>query len=285
MNGKNRDFTVYILIAFGLGWILQITGMYLGGVYYSIFVALCMFAPIVAVAAIHKLKDIHWRLNFKKSWKQLLMALFLPAVFTVLGGALYFLLNPSAYDPNMGVFAQTVNVPENTVSLSSMMISQIIVAVTGAPLFNAIFAVGEEAGWRGYMTPELQKKFGRVRGILISGVIWALWHGPLIVLAGYEYGIGYFGFPITGILVMCVFATTLGIFLSWLYEKTDSIIVSAIGHGAVNAIGVLPLYFMKTMPTSYLFGPMLPGLISIIPMALFAAFLLKNNKGESSVNE
>ncbi len=281
MNSKNHDFEVYLLIAFGLGWALQIGGMYLGGIYYSLAVSLCMFAPIIGVAAIHKLKEIHWRLNIKKKWKYVLAAMFLPAVFTMLGGALYFLLNPGSFDTNLTLFAQAMNITDSSVSLSSLMLSQIIVAVTGGPIFNAIFAIGEEAGWRGYMTPQLQDRYGKTRGILCSGLIWALWHAPLIVLGGYEYGIGYWGFPITGILVMCVFTTALGIFLSWLYEASDSILIPALGHGAINAIAALPLYFLKSAPTSYLLGPTAAGLISVIPMALFALFLLKRNKGET----
>lgn len=67
---------------------------------------------------------------------------------------------------------------------------------SGLPILPplALFAVvllangyGEEAGWRGYLLPRLQARFGAVSGVLIQAAIWIAWHAPLIwIVANYR---------------------------------------------------------------------------------------------------
>jgi len=58
-----------------------------------------------------------------------------------------------------------------------------------APILAIVLAFGEEYGWRGYLQSELLK-MGRVRGVLLVGVIWGVWHWPLILM-GFSYGVEY----------------------------------------------------------------------------------------------
>jgi len=58
----------------------------------------------------------------------------------------------------------------------------------------ALFAVfsgplGEEIGWRGYALPQLLKNHGALAASLILGVVWAIWHLPLILVDDFtSYG-------------------------------------------------------------------------------------------------
>lgn len=71
---------------------------------------------------------------------------------------------------------------------------------------------GEEYGWRYYLTPVLQQRFGKRKGVLLLGVVWGLWHLPLNL---------FFYSPETSLqsiaaqLIVCI---TLGIFFTYGYE-------------------------------------------------------------------
>lgn len=281
---KEKDLLVYLCIAFVGAWLLQLIGIFVFPSLLNLFIPISMFMPLLGVWIIKnrswkEMKEtISFSFSWKKSWKYLCFALLGPFLFTALGIVLYFLIFPNQYDPQFGALKQIIGVAEVPFSLTSFLISQILLSVTIAPLMNSVLAIGEEVGWRGYLTPRLTQLYGK-KGYLYSGVIWGLWHALLIVLTGYEYGVGYFGFPITGILLMCVFTTVFGILLSWLYEKSGSILIPSIAHGAINAVAALGLYFLHELPTQYILGPVLPGLIPLIPMAIVAVLVSRFLKG------
>jgi uncharacterized protein len=47
-----------------------------------------------------------------------------------------------------------------------------------------VVVVGEEPGWRGFALPRLIARFRPIRGTLILGIAWAVWHLPLFMIAG-----------------------------------------------------------------------------------------------------
>lgn len=98
-----------------------------------------------------------------------------------------------------------------------------------AALFNGLFALGEEIGWRGWLLPSLLP-LGIWPALLLTGLLWGLWHSPLILL-GYN-----FAQPnLLGVAMMvggCVFY---GVLLGWLRLRTGSIWPAVFAHGAFNA--------------------------------------------------
>lgn len=87
---------------------------------------------------------------------------------------------------------------------------------------------GEEYGWRYFLQPRLEKKFGPVGGVLLLGVLWGVWHLPLNL---------FFYSPETSLqslasqLIACV---TLGVFFAFAYHKTNNIWVPVLLHYANN---------------------------------------------------
>ena len=49
-------------------------------------------------------------------------------------------------------------------------------------------ALGEELGWRGFLVPELAKVTSFTKVALISGIVWSIWHYPLLLFADYNAG-------------------------------------------------------------------------------------------------
>ena len=169
--------------------------------------------------------------------------------------------------------AQTLR-SELGVSTLSYLLQNGLFAVILAPAINMFPALGEEAGWRGYMMPRLKARFGLLNGRLLGGVVWGVWHWPLMLLVGYEYGTNYLGAPVLGLVVWCVVCFALNTLLDLLYEKTGCIWVPAIAHGAFNAIAALPQVLITPADAYYnVLGPMPIGLISVLPMLAVAAGL------------
>lgn len=277
---ENKRFWIYILVAFGGGWLLQGLGILLGGMWYQGLVALCMFMPMLGVFVSQGgLRGVRWAPQVRGHGRWYLIAWLGPAVLTILCAALYFLVFPERFDPAMGYM--TAQIPEGTelpFSLPVLTAIQLMQTVTYAPFLNAFLAAGEEIGWRGYMTPYLTERLGRRPGLLLSGVLWAVWHWPLILLAGYEYGTGYFGAPYTGMLLMCVGCTAIGTLLTLLYEKTGSIWAPSLAHGAVNAAAGIGMLFTHADETSMFLGPTPFGLVAGIPLFILGACVLLRGK-------
>ena len=101
--------------------------------------------------------------------------------------------------------------------------------ITGATL-NTIFAFGEETAWRGFLMKEFKgKKF--LTAVLLIGVIWGLWHAP-IILNGHNYP----DHPVAGVFMMVAFCLLLTPMLMYFRQKSGSVIVPAIMHGTFNAV-------------------------------------------------
>lgn len=283
MTEKKR-FWSFILVAFGGGWLMMGLGTLLGGMWYQLFTAAGMFAPLAGVWVSHgSLKTgrtgILWQPVIRGRGRWYLLAWFGPGVLSLVCAALYYLLFPARFDGGMPYL--TAQLPAGTelpfppVVLAAI---QLLQALTYAPLLNMLLAVGEESGWRGYLTPYLEKRLGRRGGLVLSGCVWGVWHWPLILLAGYEYGTGYPGAPFTGALLMCVGCAAMGIVLSFLYERAGSIWAPALAHGGINAAAGIGILFMRPEETSLFLGPTPLGLVSGIPLyALALAVLMRRS--------
>ena len=128
--------------------------------------------------------------------------------------------------------------PDSAAALARFSVQKMALIQLGslliAPALNAIFTFGEEWGWRGFLLPKLLP-LGQWPALLWTGALSGLWYSPVILL-GYNYP----SHPKFGILLMTIFCVIFGVLFGWLRLATGSIWPAAIGHGALNAVGVFP---------------------------------------------
>lgn len=91
----------------------------------------------------------------------------------------------------------------------------------------------EEPGWRGFMQPRLQERWSALTAALAIGVVWALWHVPLVIGGGAGYGgdewVGFF-----------VFLPLFSIVMAWVYNSTHGgLVFVMIFHAMINALPIL----------------------------------------------
>ena len=287
---NKKQVLKYLAWTFGLAYAVQFAtaDLYRTNLPVAqLVLAAMMFAPALGVLlAGGNLKQMGWKPQFKKNLRPILIAWLSPMVMTIAGAALYFLVFPSHFDLS-GVYLVSAVGPEALEQLEAQGVSYplyvliaVVSALTYGPMINTFAALGEEIGWRGFLYPQLKARFGRRGGWLLGGAIWGAWHWPLIWLIGYEYGAatgnaaGYFGFPVTGMLLFCIIAIGLGILHDGLYEKSGSIWVPSLFHGAFNAAATLPLMACLTdTGSARLLGPAPAGVLAGLPVLIAAAAL------------
>lgn len=100
-------------------------------------------------------------------------------------------------------------------------------------IVNLPFMFGEEFGWRGLLLRETQK-MGFLKSNLFIGIVWVLWHLPIILM-----GHNYPHHPHFGILMMCIFTTGLAPVFAYIRLKSKTIIGPCLLHGMINATPML----------------------------------------------
>jgi uncharacterized protein len=275
---NRKAISLFLAIAFGLAWILFVLPIPFGPpgtpvrqTVTLICWSLAMWAPglgaILATryAAGEPLRSLNLgRLGEKRAY---LWAWLLPPVLAILAGLFTWLLGAGQLDREFSFIRGAIpEIEGQTVPVGLIVAGQILAALTVGPLFNTLFALGEELGWRGFLLPRLLP-LGQWRAILLSGAIWGVWHAPAI-LQGHNYPT----MPVAGVFLMIVFTILMGAIFSWLYLRTRSPWAPALAHGSLNASAGLPLLFLTGVNLTL--GGTIVSVIGWIPLALFTGWLV-----------
>lgn len=247
----------YVVLACGLAW-LAVLPLWLGDglrePYAVPLMAGVMYTPALAVLIVlGVLRPIPRgsRLRFLGLWPlrpakrvvgMAVIGLLAPPVLVLAGTALSVLcgwlrVDLVGFSGFAGLIAAKVPagtpLPPTGVLIAAQAAS---IPIAGATV-NAVAAFGEELGWRGFLLPAL-RRWGTWPALLGSGVIWGLWHAPLILL-GYNFQRA----DVTGVLLMTGGCVVLGVLFGWLRLRSGSLWPAVFAHGAFNASAAMHLWF------------------------------------------
>ena len=276
-----KRLIIFITLTIVLAWIMflliPICGFTYGSGMSVVILAAAMFVPALSSILTRLLTkegfhNMYLRPHFKGHIKEYLLVYFGPTALLFLSGAIYYLIFPGSFDSKLTALREIAASSGNS-ALSPLMllVIQVLEITVIGPIINIIPTMGEELGWRGYLLPKLRKFLPNTAALVVTGIIWGVWHIPIIVM-GHNYGTDYVGYPYLGILAMIVFCVVLGVIEGYISIKLESIIPAAMIHSTVNAGAALPIVLVIG---SYnpLIGPAITGLIGGLPFTVLAVIL------------
>jgi uncharacterized protein len=173
--------------------------------------------------------DVSFRFGGRRTLKAILLAVVFPIVIGLVAYGIAWATGLAQFDPQpLGLVASFVG---DTASSVTIFVVMLALAATIVTIFAALSAAGEEIGWRGYMLTRLIDA-GVPRPVLASGLIWGLWHVPLVLAGVYVAGSS----PIVSAVLLMVSVTSFGFVFARTRLETGSIWPAIALQAAWNSI-------------------------------------------------
>lgn len=140
-------------------------------------------------------------------------------------------------------------------SADALPLSSLLLAVPAVLVMQSLFAIGEEAGWRGWLHGEL-RPLGFWPMSLLIGAMWAVWHAPIVLALGLapREAITYLG-TIVAVAPL----------LSALREVSGTAWAAVLGHGLLNSA--------RVAIEQNVLGPLEPGTAWLLDLSSWALWL------------
>ena len=216
---------------------------------YTVLASLYMLLPLMIAVVIQKVDKDKLastgllRFKIKASW---LVAWMLPVVMVLLTLVVNSLVPGCEFNTDMSAMVPADSVTEEQREMLALFMNPAVVimitivsGLLAGVTINAVFAFGEEYGWRNYLVDVLREQKFVCASILI-GIVWGLWHFPLILL-----GHNYPQHSVAGVFMMVVFCVLASFIETYIVIKTKSVFPAAIFHGTINAVAGLNVILIK----------------------------------------
>lgn len=163
--------------------------------------------------------DVGWRL---RPARYLAWGYLIPVGCAIVTYGLAWAVGAVAFDPPAKVLAAGGS------PYLSWLIAAGINAVVGVAIAN-LLSFGEELGWRGYLLTRLEEG-GLPAPLPLSGLIWGLWHLPVILFGDYATS----GLPWLSGLQFMVVVTLAAVVVGWLRLASGSVWPAVLAHSVHN---------------------------------------------------
>jgi membrane protease YdiL (CAAX protease family) len=258
--------------ASSLFWTLMIASGHVGAG-KGLYVAGLMWCPAFAAVATVYLR----RLDFKMlglRWggaRYALLSYFTPLVYATVAYALIWIFGFGFFPDTAAVAAIGQKLGWTITSPTAIVPLYFLLIATTQMITSVAHALGEEIGWRGFLTPLMVQRFGFTAGTVTVGVIWAAWHMPLLLFADYNSGTPWwFAIP-----CFCALTIGLSVIMAWFRQVSNSVWPCAILHASHNLFiqgFFTPLTGSRGNLTAYVideFGVAVPLIIVLIAVGLW----------------
>lgn len=230
---SRRQVLIYLLLVFAFSSVFYSLILRSGklGSAGGLYVVGIMWCPALAAFATLKLNhrslsELGWK------WPQtkyMVMSWFIPLLYASIAYVIVWTTGLGGF-PNRG-FMQHLAVRMGLhTSPAVSTIAYLIVDGSFGLVFGLATALGEEIGWRGFLVPELSKTMGFTATGLISGIVWAVWHFPILIWGDYNAGTpAWYSLPCFTIMVV-----ELAFIFAWMRLKSGSLWTAAMLHASHN---------------------------------------------------
>lgn len=244
----------------------------------SIFILLLMWTPgtagIIASKIYYKGENA-LGIRFCKL-RYILVGILIPVLYLTVSymGAWGILKDSTVGVDTLAIYLGYTSMNENgPVSL------YIAIVILVGLLSSCLSAMGEELGWRGFLYPVMERVMGRKKALLLGGLIWAVWHMPLMVAGLYQADTQL----VYGLLTFAIEIVLMSIIMSWLRIKTNSVLPALLIHASHNLFDQMvfqPLSTERYVP--YLAGEQ--GILTILVVAIITGCVVWSWRKESPEN-
>jgi len=150
------------------------------------------------------------------------------------------------------------------------------------PLFIliSIFIGGplsEEFGWRGFAQDRVQARWGSLKGSIVLGLAWALWHLPLFFAPG--TGQQQTGNPALMIPVFTIWVVSMSILYSWVYNNTNRSLWGAVFFHFMTGLGSNVLLSITEITDRFMY--MANAIMWALLAVIFVFFVRRKDEPEA----